>query len=217
MGSRGRVAACVTVLLAVLAVLLSGCSSSHPATKGSTGSTPATTDHGGLAGDGGGDGSSGAVPTTPAPPTTAATKPAKVREIDGTCPYISTQDLANKVGSRVGRTTVLTSTPRGCKFYLPFADFHAVAQITAKTYPDETTAHNEMVRTAAKGSQQIGYPALAAGVEGVTFRTAFYAPDGKRDWACIFRKGRTVVVVNTDQNDTSFNARAIAIGISKKF
>lgn len=199
----------------MLAVLGTGCSSSGSAQHSSTSSVPASTSHGGLAGDGGEDGSSSAAPSTPAPP--ASTKRSPVREVDGACPYIATQDLADKVGSRVGRTTVLTSTPRGCKFYLPFADFHAVAQITGTLYPNATTAHNAMVRIAAKGSQQIGYPSLAPGVEGITFRTAFYAPDGKRDWACTFRKGRTVVLVNTDQNDTSFNARAIAIAISKKF
>jgi hypothetical protein len=140
-----------------------------------------------------------------------------VREIDGTCPYMATQDLADKVGSRVGRTTVLTSTPRGCRFYLPFGDFHAVAQITAKTYTDALTAHNAMVRSAEKGSQPIGIPFLAPGTEGILYRTSFYPPDGDRDWACIFRKDRTVVTVKTDQNDTSFNAKQIAIAVSRKF
>jgi hypothetical protein len=140
-----------------------------------------------------------------------------VREIDGTCPYIATQDLADKVGSRVGRTTILTSTPRGCRFYLPFGDFHAVAQITAKTYPDALTAHNAMVRIAEKGRQPIGLPSLARGTEGILYRTSFYPADGTRDWACIFRKGSTVVTVKTDQNDTSFNAKQIAITVSRKF
>jgi hypothetical protein len=140
-----------------------------------------------------------------------------VREIDGTCPYMATQDLADKVGSRVGRTTVLTSTPRGCRFYLPFGDFHAVAQITAKTFPNALTAHNAMVRSAEKGSQPIGIPSLAPGTEGILYRTLFYPPDGGRDWACIFRKDHTVVTVKTDQNDTSFNAKQIAIAVSHKF
>jgi hypothetical protein len=160
--------------------------------------------------------------STPPPATSAKPKPTPtphrpVREIDGTCPYMATQDLADKVGSRVGRTTVLTSTPRGCRFYLPFGDFHAVAQITAKTYTDALTAHNAMVRSAEKGSQPIGIPFLAPGTEGILYRTSFYPPDGDRDWACIFRKDRTVVTVKTDQNDTSFNAKQIAIAVSRKF
>jgi hypothetical protein len=158
--------------------------------------------------------------STPPPATSAKLKPTPhrpVREIDGTCPYIATQDVADKVGSRVGRTTILTSTPRGCRFYLPFADFHAVAQITAEIYPDALTAHNAMVRTAENGSEPIGIPSLAPEAEGILYRTSFYPPDGDRDWACIFRKGRTVVTVKTDQNDTSFNAKEIAIAISRKF
>jgi hypothetical protein len=160
--------------------------------------------------------------STPPPATSAKPKPTPtphrpVREIDGTCPYMATQDLADKVGSRVGRTTVLTSTPRGCRFYLPFGDFHAVAQITAKTYTDPLTAHNAMVRSAEKGSQPSGIPFLAPGTEGILYRTSFYPPDGDRDWACIFRKDRTVVTVKTDQNDTSFNAKQIAIAVSRKF
>ena len=162
--------------------------------------------------------------STPPPPTSAKPKPTSkptphrpVREIDGTCPYIATQDLADEVGSRVGRTTILTSTPPGCRFYLPFADFHAVAQITVKTYADGLTAHNAMVRIAEAGSQPIGIPSLAAETEGILYRTSFYEPDGDRDWACIFRKGRTVVTVKTDQNDTSFNAKQIAITASDKF
>ena len=162
--------------------------------------------------------------STPPPATSARPNPKPkptphrpVREIDGTCPYIATQDLADKVGSRVGRTTILTSTPRDCRFYLPFGDFHAVAQIAVKTYPDALTAHNAMVRTAEQGSQPIGIPSLAPGTEGILYRTSFYPPDGDRDWACIFRKGDAVVTVNTDQNDTSFNAKQIAIAVSGKF
>jgi hypothetical protein len=163
--------------------------------------------------------------TSTPPPATSATPTPKpkptphrpVREIDGTCPYIGTQDLADSVGSRVGRTTVLTSTPRGCRFYLPFSDFHAVAQITARTYADALTAHNAMVRIAETGSQPIGIPSLAPGTEGILYRTSFYPPDGDRDWACIFRKDRTVVTVKTDQNDTSFNAKEIAIKVSHRF
>jgi hypothetical protein len=165
-------------------------------------------------------------PSTSTPPPATSAKPQPklkptphrpVREIDGICPYIATQDLADKVGSRVGRTTILTSTPRGCRFYLPFGDFHAVAQITVKTYPDALTAHNAMVRTAEKGSQPIGIPSLAPGTEGILYRTSFYPPDGNRDWGCIFRKGGTVVTVKTDQNDTSFNAEQIGIAVSATF
>jgi hypothetical protein len=162
--------------------------------------------------------------STPPPATSANPKPKlkpaphrPVREVDGTCPYIATKDLADKVGSRVGRTTILTSTPRDCRFYLPFGDFHAVAQITVTIYPDALTAHNAMVRTAEQGSQPIGIPSLAPGTEGILYRTSFYPPDGDRDWACIFRKGDAVVTVKTDQNDTSFNAEQIAIAVSGKF
>jgi hypothetical protein len=178
--------------------------------------------------DAGGTSTSSVPPshTTSRPPPATSAKPRPkpkptpqrpVREIDGTCPYIATQDLADKVGSRVGRTTILTSTPRGCRFYLSFGDFHAVAQITVKTYPDALTAHNAMVRTAEKGSQPIGIPSLAPGTEGILYRTSFYPPDGDQDWACIFRKGHTVVTVKTDQNDTSFNAKQIAVAVSGKF
>ena len=110
--------------------------------------------------------------------------------------------------------------PRSCAAVfscLPFGDFHAVAQITVETYPDALTAHNAMVRTAEKGSQPIGIPSLAPGAEGILYRTSFYPPDGDRDWACIFRKGRTVVTVKTDQNDTSFNAEQIGIAVSATF
>jgi hypothetical protein len=74
-----------------------------------------------------------------------------------------------------------------------------------------------MVRTAEQGSQPIGIPSLAPGTEGILYRTSFYPPDGDRDWACIFRKGDAVVTVNTDQNDTSFSAKQIAIAVSGKF
>lgn len=153
------------------------------------------------------------TPNKPAP----STKHKPVREVDGTCPYISTAALADKVGSRVGRTTVLTSSPKGCRFYLAFADFHAVAQITVKVYADDTTAHNAMIRSVRGSSETIGIPLLAADTEGILFRTKFYKPDGSRDWGCTFRKVRTVVTIKTDQNDTSFNAKEIAIAVSQKF
>jgi hypothetical protein len=189
----------------LLLTALAACTSSAPQPQPSSTPPPATSAP-----------PTSSTPTRP-PVTTPSTRPRPVREVDGTCPYISTQELANRVGSRIGRTTVLTSTPRGCRFYLPFADFHAVAQITPRAYDSATAAHNGMIHTAEKGAEPIGVPHLAPGTEGILYRTQFYKPDGGRDWACIFRRGRIVVTVKTDQNDTSYNARQIAIAISPKF
>jgi hypothetical protein len=109
------------------------------------------------------------------------------------------------------------STPRGCRFCLPFGDFTPSPRSPSRPTTDALTAHNAMVRIAEKGSQPIGIPSLAPGTEGILYRTSFYPPDGDRDWACIFRKGRTVVTVKTDQNDTSFNAEQIGIAVSATF
>ena len=49
------------------------------------------------------------------------------------------------------------------------------------------------------------------------YRTRFYKPDGDRDWACIFAKGKTVVTVHTDAAMSSVDARNVAVAIVGKF
>jgi hypothetical protein len=161
-----------------------------------------------------------ATSVAPLPPGAA---PA-VGEVEKACPYIlSSQNqgensLADLEGDRVYRTTVLTKlVPVGCRFYFWSGPYEAIAEIAPRRFATAQEAHDAMILTAQTGTQVQGYPNLLPGIDAVSYRTAFFGPDGPSDWACVFAKGKTMVVVRTQRKDTSFNARLIAKAIAPKF
>jgi hypothetical protein len=145
-------------------------------------------------------------------------------EIEKPCPYIvSSQDqgpdsLADLEGDRVYRTTVLTGmSPPGCRFYFWAAPYEAIAEIATRRFSDSVAAHDAMVRSGEAGTQVEGKPDIVPGVDAVLYRTRFFGPDGARDWACVFAKGKVMVTVRTQRADTSLNALLIAQAIAPKF
>lgn len=148
-------------------------------------------------------------------------------QTDATCPYIKAglnvepestgTNFAALEGSRVQRVTVLTTLkPVGCRFYW-FDDFHPTGDIMPSTYATATEAHNAMVVTSEAGTSAMGVPSFVPGVDGVSFRTNLNGPDQGQNWAFAFAKGTVMVVIRTDQTDTSFNARSIAEAIVGQF
>ena len=141
-------------------------------------------------------------------------------EVEGTCPYISNDALADAEGDHVYRTATLTGlTPVGCRFYFYAGPFEAIADILPMTFATATDAYNAMVATGNAGSGTLGIKDLIPGVDGVSYKTAFFGPDvaSGGDWACAFAKGNVMVVVHTQQTNVSFNAKAIATDIAPKF
>lgn len=146
-------------------------------------------------------------------------------EVEKRCPYIaSTPEQDRKVnvadieGDHVYRTTVLTRLkPVGCRFYFYAPPYEAIADIVPRRFATALDAHNAMVLTATRtGSDAMGRPDIAPGVDAVLFRTRFFGPDGARDWACAFAKGRLMVVVHTQRADTSLNALLLAKAIAPR-
>lgn len=214
-----RLAAAAVSLASV--VLVAGCGgASNPpnAPASSTGSASV------LPGGGGETTRSATKPATIKPVSTkpVSTKPAttstsrgaagKAREVEGTCPYVSNEQVALTEGNRVGRSTVVTTSPVGCRFYFAYGDAHMTARISVRTFATPTLAYNAMVRTGGVGA--IGDPSIGSGA--VLYQTSFYPPDGGRDWACTFAKGRRVVTVNTSQVSPSANARNLARVVEPK-
>lgn len=165
---------------------------------------------------------------TPKPATTVAPLPPgqapAAGEVEKPCPYIlSSQDqgpnsMADLEGDRVYRTTVLTGTnPVGCRFYFWAPPYEAIAEITAQRFGTALAAHNAMVLTAEAGRQAQSYPGLLPGVDAISYQTKFLGSDDGQDWACVFTKGTTMVIVRTQQTNTSLNARLIAAQIAPKF
>ena len=144
---------------------------------------------------------------------TGSRKPGKVREVTKACPYISNRAEQLAEGKKVGRSTVVSTSPVGCRFYLAYPDYHAVAQISVARYPSALLAFNTVARTG--GSTAESTPGIGDGA--VLYRTHFYRPDGDRDWACIFATGNTVVTVHTDAAMSSVDARNVAAAIVGKF
>jgi hypothetical protein len=73
------------------------------------------------------------------------------------------------------------------------------------------------VLTARTGRNQIAQRDFADGVTGISFQTRYFGPDGRRDWAFAFAKGRHLVVIYTQRLDSSRNAVYIARAIVGKF
>ncbi len=166
---------------------------------------------------------------TPRPARTVAPQPPGSRLPAGErarrCPYIaSTPDenpavnVADIEGDHVYRTTVLTKlSPVGCRFYFYAPPFEAIAEIAPHRFASALDAHNAMVLTATKtGTDATGKPGILPGVDAVLYRTRFFGPDGARDWACAFAKGRVLVVVRTQRSDTSLNALLLAKAVARK-
>lgn len=166
---------------------------------------------------------------SPRPARTVQPRPPGSRlpagEAERHCPYIaSTPDENPKVnvadieGDHVYRTTVLTTLkPVGCRFYFYAPPYEAIADIEPRTFATALDAHNAMVLTATRtGTDATGKPAIVKGVDAVLFRTKFFGPDGRRDWACVFAKGNVMVVVHTQRTDTSLNALLLAKAVAAR-
>lgn len=203
---RGAVAGVLLVAVAMLPACRSGTSSATSAASQPTG----------LAGGG----EISPAPTTvktvakTRPKATRATsKPAgPVREVAGDCPYITGHDLAQIEGDRFGHSTILTTTPVGCRFYWQYDDNAIITEITVKTYPTATAAYNAMVLTAK------GHPEVVSDADIGAGAVAVKAPlQGTLTWQCTFTKGRHVVTAHTRQESPSFNARTLARQVATKF
>ncbi|HEY3737328.1 MAG TPA: hypothetical protein VGL26_07765 [Jatrophihabitans sp.] len=173
---------------------------------------------------------SSASPTyVPAPAKTVAPLPPGASpaagEKEDACPYIAsmpTDDPAVNVGdidgSRVYRTTVLINrNPVGCRFYFWSDIYYAIADIVPTTFTSAKAAHNAMVLTGEAGKDFSGRSDIIAGVDAVVFRTKFLGKDGDQDWACAFARGKVMVVVHTEQTETSLNALELAKAVASKF
>jgi hypothetical protein len=215
--SRGVAAAVVALAVLVLA----GCTSSGAPTGSAALTQTQTVTH------------TRPAPSafTPAPAATVRPLPpgakAHAGEKDGSCPYIKAglnvddgtgTNLADIEGDRVYRVTRLSGYhPVGCRFYFYAPPYEAVADIRPLTFATPTDAYNAMVRTANAGTEQLAAKDFVPGLTGVSFRTMYFGPDGRRDWAFVFAKGRIMVGVYTQRLDTSQNALYIARAIAGKF
>jgi len=148
-------------------------------------------------------------------PSVQSTPTLAPEETDGDCPYISTEDAADLEGNRIGRTTVVSTNPPGCRFYFAYNLAHMTLQISTQTFGDPVDAYNAMVTASEAGQNAAATEGIGDGA--VLYQTAFYPPDGNNDWACTFVKGTVLVTVNTDQVSPSTNARNIAAAIAPKF
>ena len=146
-------------------------------------------------------------------------------EVEKACPYVaSTPDenpdvnVADMEGDHVYRTTVLTTLqPVGCRFYFYAPPFEAIADIQPRTFATAQDAYNAMVKTGQAGKNYSGRPKIIPGVDAIVYQTKFFGDDGDQDWACVFAKGKVMVVVHTQQTNISYNAVQIATAIAPKF
>lgn len=161
-----------------------------------------------LAGGGDGDTGRSTIVTTPRP---SLSTPHGVREVVGSCPYISAQAFADAEGDRVGRVTVLQTRPVGCRFYFQYDSSQLIGEITIVVFGTSTEAYNAMVLS-AKGHPEVqSYPDVGDGA--VAFQTPLR---GNPAWQCVFARGRSVVTVRTQQPYPALNAVNLAREIAPK-
>ncbi len=168
----------------------------------------------------------------PAPPTTVAPLPPGASpaagEVEKPCPYIASSpdqnpnvNVADIEGDHVYRTTVLTTlTPVGCRFYFYAGPFEAIADIIPRTFPTALEAYNAMVLTGEAGTEARGQHDIIKGVDGVIYRTQFLGgPEGDngQDWACVFAKGKVMVIVHTQRTDQSLSVLRLAQALAPRF
>lgn len=163
-------------------------------------------------GGGGGELSSAPRSTILTTPRPSLTTPNGVREIDGTCPYISSQAFADGEGDRVGRVTLLLSKPVGCRFYFQYDVTAVVGEIEVNVFPTATEAYNAMVLS-AKGHPEVQSDSTI-GDGAVAFQTMLQGAD---TWQCVFAKRTSVVTVRTRQPYPALNALNLAREIAPKF
>ena len=200
--------------VAVLLITLAGCQ------HGSTGAPPARSTPGTASGQPTGLGGAGGEQTGPAssnPGTSLSTPrptlstPGNVKEVAGSCPYISAAHFADIEGDRVGRVTLLQSRPVGCRFYFQYDPAAVVGEITVARFGTATEAYNAMVGS-AKGHSEVQSDA-GIGAGAVAFQTPL---QGSRSWQCVFAKGTSVVTVRTRQPYPALNAFLLAKAIAPK-
>ena len=73
------------------------------------------------------------------------------------------------------------------------------------------------MKTAQAGTNLAVTKNFVPGVDGIRYQTRFFGPDGEKDWAFAFAKGKVMVVVHTQQNDASLNGALIGKAIVDKF
>jgi hypothetical protein len=200
--------------LAAAALLLGGCTKSHPAVINSTVTETVTHTRPPPPGQ--------ALPAHTVAPLPPNQSPAK-GEVEKVCPYIhsnftdGTPNVADDEGNRVYRTTVITTmNPVGCRFYFWAGPYEAVADIVTQRYSSAAVAQSSMVATAKAGHSAQTVNGLSPGVNGVLYQTVFFSDDGSSDWACAFTKGALLVIVHTNQTNASFNAQQLAQDIAPK-
>jgi hypothetical protein len=177
---------------AVLLIALAGCQ--HGSTgAGPASSTPVSASEQPTGLGGGGGEQTGPASTARSTPRPTLSTPGSVKEVAGSCPYISAARFADIEGDRVGRVTVLQSRPVGCRF------------------GTATEAYNAMVES-AKGHPEVQSDA-GIGAGAVAFRTTL---QGSPTWQCVFAKGTSVVTVRTRQPYPALNAFLLAKAIAPK-
>ncbi|HEX2904516.1 MAG TPA: hypothetical protein VHO01_13765 [Jatrophihabitans sp.] len=198
------------VAVGVLSTALAACTGAARSNPTATASASTSTAPGGLAGDGGEQSPAprSTILTTPRP---SLTPPNGVKEVDGTCPYISSQDFADGEGDRVGRVTLLLSKPVGCRFYFAYDPSVIVGQISVNTFGTATEAFNAMVLS-AKGHPEV-QSSTSIGAGAVLFQTDL---QGTQAWQCVFAKGTRVVTVRTRQPYPALNAENLARAIAPR-
>ena len=204
----------VATAAAAGALLLGACTRSHPVATDTTVTQTVTHTRSAPPGT--------AVPVRTVPPLPPGQAPAR-GEVEKACPYIhsnfdeGTPNVADLEGDRVYRTTVITSmNPVGCRFYFWASPYEAVADIVTQRFPSVAQAQAALLATARAGRSAQSVNGLVPGVNGAVFQTSFFGPDAGKDWACAFTKGTVLVIVHTQQNDLSYNAKQLAAAVAPK-
>jgi hypothetical protein len=140
------------------------------------------------------------------------TPPLPPNETEADCPWIDNATAGELEGNNVGKSTVLSTDPPGCRFYFAYDLSQMTMQISTQVFDDPIDAWNTMVTTSEAGANAAASAGIGDGA--VLYQTSFAPGDGPNDWACAFTKGRLRVIVNTNQTTPSKDASDVATAIA---
>ncbi len=173
------------------------------------------------------------------PPSAGATAPVSTGPTTtkqvGSCPLLSTAEVASDVGQRLAKVTVQSSGAKivGCTWYpLTHANSQcdetclrgehlppgtqADVKISSSTYASARAARDAFIRLAERGTH-IQQVQVAAKNTGLCFQTNFWAHDAGKDWTCTFAVGTRVVLINSVVTDQALNLVQVAQAVVSRF
>jgi hypothetical protein len=160
-----------------------------------------------MTGLGGGDEetspSQSTIITTPTPKLSVSSTG---KEIEKPCPYATNDEFRDAEGDRTTHSVQLAGKPVGCRYYFQYDPTKIIGEIRIQKFASATAAFNAVVG-AAKGHPELVDDKTIGDYGSITIKLPL---QGVETWACIFSRGKLVIIAHSRQTVVGQDARNIA-------